>query len=400
MKKRIAELKAKAELTEAEKKELKDLEDAAAEMEEMKTGIVDGIKTALTEGLKGISGIITAKQAPVIGDPAVQGEKRSFGEVLKGIRDKNQKVIDKYKLISAMDYFPGEKTMGEDAGGGAGGFLVPVEYATKIIDLVMEGSVIRKIVPAGNQWPMKSNTLPVPTVTNGAIAYWTAENVGITPSDATFGQMVLTAYQLCVLSQVSNQLMADSNPKVDSVLYNIIAKAIIRGEETAFLQGTGVAPASPILGVYNAGIATIPYSGALLDDISELMGSIEEAEGVDISILHALREKKKLRNLKDDENQHIYQKPTEKNMPGTIWDANAYPNKYIPSNLGATANQSYMVAGDFNHAHIGDRQEIEIVADGSFFFNANATAIRAIKRTAFRLDDVTKFARLTGITRK
>jgi HK97 family phage major capsid protein len=241
-------------------------------------------------------------------------------------------------------------------------------------------------------------TQTVPVVSGGNTAYWIDENGLKTASDPTFEQMTLTAYKLVVKTLVSDELLADSNPAVDDVLMDLFALAIIRGEETAFLRGTGLA-GDPITGIYNtAGISTLPYSGDLSDDLADLIGAVEEDEGEVVSVLHALREKRKLRKIKDDNGQYIYQQPGVKGFPATIWDANAYGDKYIPSNLGVGANESFAIAGDFSYAYIGDRSGLVIDVSKERYFEYDQTCFRGVKRVGFRIADASKFARLTGIT--
>lgn len=357
------------------------------------------IKESMKEVMSPIQEIIAARKAPgFVQDP---GSKQSFKEVLIGIKTRSKRIIDKYDLQLENKVFPEDvnKVLAEGVGA-TGGFLVPVEQSNKILNLITEKSIIRQILTRlGNVWPMSSMTQTVPLATVGVTAFWIAENGPKTPSDPTLGQMLLTAFKLCCLTGVSDELLADSDPRVDNLLYNLFAMAMIRGEETAFVNGTGVAPADPITGIYNfAGISTLPYSGDLMDDMADAIGTVEENDGEEVSILHPLRDKRKIRKMKDDEGMYIYQKPSEKNTPATIWDANAYGDKYIPTNLGVAANQSYQIVGDFNYAVIGDRQAVSIASSSEWCFDHDQTFFRAVRRVAFRLADATKFCRITGVT--
>lgn len=390
-------------ITDAEKKELAELENTVT-LSEVKTAVgtavAEAVKVAMNEVVSKISEIIASKQAPgFVQDP---GSKQSFKEILMGIKYQNRRIIDKYKLQTAKKVFGDEeKTLTEGIGGGpGGGFLVPIEQSNKIINLITEKSIIRQILTKlGNVWPMSSMTQTVPVVTVNLTAFWITEEGAKTPNDPTFAQMLLTAYKLCCLTGISDELLADSDPRVDTLLYNLFAMAMIRGEETAFVRGTGAAPADPITGIYNfAGITTLPYSGDLMDDFADGIGTVEENDGEAVTVLHALREKRKMRKMKDDDGQYIYQKPADKNTPATIWDADAIGDKYIPTNLGVGLNQSFAICGDFNFAHIGDRAQVEIASSNEWCFDHDQTWFRAVRRVAFRLSDPTKFVRITGIT--
>jgi len=398
---RLKELRAKAAagtITEAEKTELSGLEAKETKevsLKEVADAVSAAVGTAVKEATSGLTEAISKMKAPAV--ISERGEKQSFREILVGIKTGDKRIIDKYKLQSASKFYGEEadkKILAEGAGA-TGGFLVPVEQSTKIVNLIKENSIIRNLA---NIYPMMSRTMTVPVVAGGNTAYWIDENGLKTASDPTFEQMTLTAYKLVVKTLVSDELLADSNPAVDDVLMNLFALAMIRGEETAFLQGTGGA-GDPITGIYNtAGISTIPYSGDLMDDAADLIGAVEEDEGADVAVLHALREKRKLRKMKDDEGMYIYQQPSVKGFPSTLWDANIYADKYIPSNLGVGVNESYMIAGDFSYAFIGDRQEMVIDVSKERYFEYDQTCFRGVKRVAFRIADASKFARITGIT--
>ena len=401
--KRIDELKAKSAagtITDAEKIELAGLEKAEAEkpatLDDVAKAVSGAVKEAMTEGVKAIADAVKAAPAILPSGTVGKHEVRSFREILVGIKTGNKRLIDKYELVPASKIYgdDADKKILAEGAGATGGFLVPTEQSNAIMNNVKELSIIRKLARI---WPMNSRQLTVPVVSNGVVAYWIDENGEKTKSDPTFAQMVLTAYKLCCLTVVSDELLADSNPAVDKVLMELFALAIVRGEETAFLQGTG-GGGDPITGIYNyAGISTVPSSGDLLDDLSSAMSAVEIAEGTNISILHAIREKDALRKLKDDDGEYVYTKPADAKMPGSIWGYPAIGDKYIPRNLGIGLNESYGIVGDFDYAHIGDRSGVVIAVDTSRYFEYDQTAFRAVKRVGFRLSDPTKFARLTGI---
>lgn len=398
---RLEELKAKqvaGTITANEMKELATLEAGSQEVtvKEISAAVSAAVGTAVRDAISSLTEAIKTMKAPAVVEKL--GDKESFAEVLIGIKTGNKRIIDKYKMKTALEVFgqsPNAKVLAEGAGA-TGGFLVPVEQSNKIIDLITEKSIIRKMA---NVYPMSSMTATVPVAQTNLAAFWIAENAAKTPNDPVFNQMLLTAFELCCLTGVSDAFLADSDPRVDKILYNLFAMAMIRGEEVAFLQGTGAAPADPITGIYNwPGISTVAYSGDLMDDLADGIGAVDEHDGETISVLYAGREKRKIRKMKDDEGQYIFQKPAEKGFPATIWDADAYKDKYIPSNLGVGVNQSYAICGDFNYAHIGDNGGIVIDSSTHWQFDHNQTWFRAVRRVAFRLSDPTKFSRVTGIT--
>jgi len=328
--------------------------------------------------------------------PAVikeKGEgKRSFSEVLYGIKTGNGYIQKKYALKRSMPEMD-EKVLVEGAPA-LGGFIVPPEYATQIIDLVTSYSIIR---PLCTVVPMKSNLLYWPVVDGGGGAYWIDENAKKTESDLHFSQIVLRAYKLAMLVKVTDELLNDSNPKVDSILMSMFAKTIANREDLAFLQGTGGA-GDPIIGIINSGIPIVPSGAALdFDDVFDAIGSVLRNNGSDIDTVWNAREYATLRKLKGADGQYLWDNVPVP-APGRIDGRPVYWDGNIPTNLGAGLNESYALVGDFNYAYIGDREDLVITngLDGEDF-SYDRSSFRAVKRVAFSVVDPLKFAEISGI---
>ena len=92
----------------------------------------------------------------------------------------------------------------------AGGFLVPEAFSTDIIELRRAQTVVRS---AGcREIPMPNGTMKVPKIVSGATGKYSGENTNATYSDATFGQVLLTARKLTCITAVSNDLLRTSSP--------------------------------------------------------------------------------------------------------------------------------------------------------------------------------------------
>jgi len=89
----------------------------------------------------------------------------------------------------------------------AGGFLVPAPMLATIIDLREEYGVFRR---EANVVPMERDTLSVPRRTGGLTAYFVAENQAATESDASWGQVNLTARKVATLTRMSTEISEDA----------------------------------------------------------------------------------------------------------------------------------------------------------------------------------------------
>ncbi|GAG94435.1 unnamed protein product, partial [marine sediment metagenome] len=109
---------------------------------------------------------------------------------------------EKYVQKSGLGF---QATATEGAGS-AGGYTVPDPLAQAIIESRFSTGISRQL---SDVRPMSADTLNVPKQTAGPTVYYPGEANAITPSDATWGQVGLTAVKRAVLSKVSNELADD-----------------------------------------------------------------------------------------------------------------------------------------------------------------------------------------------
>jgi HK97 family phage major capsid protein len=127
---------------------------------------------------------------------------------------------------------------------GDGGFLIPEELRSDILQLSLETAVVR---PRATVIPMSSLRVPIPTIDDtshtssilgGVVAYWTEEAAGLTESQASFGRATLDAKKLTAYAEVPNELLMDA-PAFEGFFSGTFPKAISWYEDVAFLTGTG-----------------------------------------------------------------------------------------------------------------------------------------------------------------
>ncbi|MFF2297400.1 phage major capsid protein [Arthrobacter sp. NPDC058127] len=112
--------------------------------------------------------------------------------------------------------------------------IVPVVWATEIIDLARNYSAVLKA--GANVVPMDAVTLNIGRLTGDATAAFRSEGSAITASDTTFDQVQLTAKSLNALVVGSTEFFADA-PNADSLVANSIAKAIALKIDLVALYG-------------------------------------------------------------------------------------------------------------------------------------------------------------------
>jgi HK97 family phage major capsid protein len=128
---------------------------------------------------------------------------------------------------------------------GDGGFLIPEELRSEILQVALETAVVR---PRATVIPMSSLRVPIPmiddtshssSILGGVVGYWTEEAAGLTESQASFGRVVLDAKKLTAYAEVPNELLMDA-PAFEGFFSGTFPKAVSWFEDVAFLVGTGV----------------------------------------------------------------------------------------------------------------------------------------------------------------
>lgn len=127
-----------------------------------------------------------------------------------------------------------------------GGYLVPVQFDNRIIEMVLEYGAFRRNAEVV---AMSGDTLERPRSTSGLTASWTAESSVIDEDDKTWDQVTLTAKKLGVIARISNELSEDAIINVADNLAVEMARAFALAEDTAGFSGTGAAATGGIVGV-------------------------------------------------------------------------------------------------------------------------------------------------------
>jgi len=167
-----------------------------------------------------------------------------------------------------------------------GGYLVPPEFSTDIIDLRETYGVARQVARVV---PMSSDTLTIPRRTGGLTAYFVGEASTITTSDKNFDQVNLVAKKLAALTLWSSELNEDAMISIGDDLAGEIAYAFSQKEDECYFNGDGTSTYGGITGVrtklrnVDNTIANIKglqvasdniYSGIILGDFHGVLGKL------------------------------------------------------------------------------------------------------------------------------
>ncbi len=164
--------------------------------------------------------------------------------------------------------------------GQLGGFSIPSEFGSFLLDAALEDEVIR---PRANVHAMQSNEKHIPAwdgldrgaggMFGGLQGQWLAELEEATPEVATLRLMTLKANKLAIFSDISSELMHDSQDFADQ-LKRAMVQAIGYSLDHAFINSAGAG--SPLGLLNDPALIQIPRTGfpsaAPGDNYTDLVG--------------------------------------------------------------------------------------------------------------------------------
>ena len=229
-----------------------------------------------------------------------------------------------------------------------GGYLVPTEWDSRLIDTLDEENIMRKlgtsITTSGEHEITIAATKPA--------AAWLAEGQSLTFSNATFDQKTLKAYKLAVGVQVTNELLADSLFDLESYILDQFGKAISNAEEDKFINGTGTNQPSGILNTAQLGVTTASTTAITSDEIINLVYSLKRPYRKNAAFIVNDSTLAAVRKLKDSTQNYLWQPSFAADEPDRLLGYPIYTSAYMPT---IAAEAKVMLFGDISYYNIGDR---------------------------------------------
>jgi HK97 family phage major capsid protein len=162
-----------------------------------------------------------------------------------------------------------------------GGFLVPDEFESSVIDLREQYGNARRNLRIK---PMASDHANEPKKISGVTAYPIGEAAAITESDQAWGNVELTARKWAVLTRISTELSEDTLISLADDLAQDIALAFATAEDNACIDGDGTSTYHGIIGIRTKMIDGV-HTGSYVDGTS---GSDDWSEITDAHLLSVM----------------------------------------------------------------------------------------------------------------
>ena len=237
----------------------------------------------------------------------------------------------------------------------AGGFLVPDQWYTRIIEKLNEENIMRRL---STVITTEHGTFNIPVVNTVGAANWTAEGAALTESDTVFANYTMSAYKAARIMKVSRELIADNTFDLESYITSEFTTSINTLCEAAYIDGD--ASSKPKGVIYDATVTA--FAGAAAITADELIGLYHELKPQyrvrpSTAWIMADATIKAVRLLKDTTNQYVWQPGLRDGDPDRLLGKPVYASSHMPA---MTTAKKSVLFGDYSYFFIGDRSGIEM----------------------------------------
>ena len=298
--------------------------------------------------------------------------------------------------------------------GVAGGFLVPEDVSTEVIELLRPQSVVTSMGP--RIVPMPNGNMTTNRRATGANFGYGGEQEDAPATGYTYGQVKLSAKKLSGIIPVSNDLLRSSSTAVDRMIRDDAVEDAAQIQDRFFLRGQGndYSPKGlryQLIGTPFENTHVLKMTaGPDLQKVDNDLGRLELALGnanlpyTGAHWIMSPRVAMYLTNLRDGNGNRVYPEMSE-NM---LRKKPVHITTEIPDNLGGRTDSEIMLALPA-HIMVGEHMGIEIAmsteaaykdAEGAMqaAFSRDETLMRMIMQHDIGLRHLAAVSILTGVT--
>ena len=255
-----------------------------------------------------------------------------------------------------------------------GGYLVPDEYETVLIDKLADENIMRgltTIITSAN------GDKKIPVVASHGEAVWTDEGSEYTESDDEFGTVSLGAHKLSTIIKVSEELLNDSAFNLETYISSEFARRMGAAEELAFINGNGTGKPTGVLNTAEVGVTSAASNAITTDEIIDLYHSLRTPYRKNAVFMSSDSTIKPIRKLKDSNGQYLWQPGLQAGQPDTILNRPIHTSAYMPE---IESGNKILLFGDLSYYWVADRQGRSFQRLNELFAKSGQVGFRVCQR--------------------
>lgn len=275
--------------------------------------------------------------APIVAKPMTLDNKE---------KEKTGRASDEYRkgmLTALRTNFKQITNVLQEGVDADGGYLVPEEYDSRLIDVLTEENIMRKL---GHQLTTSGDHKINIAATKPAAA-WIEEGGALSFGDATFDQILLDAHKLHVAIKVTEELLYDNAFGLESYIIDMFGKALANAEEDAFLNGSGVGQPLGLFAETGGGTAAASVTNLTSDSVMDLVYALKRPYRKSAKFIMNDQTIAAIRKLKDNNGAYMWQPSLTSGEPDKLLGYDVYTSPFCP--------EGKIAFGDYSYYNIGDR---------------------------------------------
>lgn len=233
----------------------------------------------------------------------------------------------------------------------SGGYLIPDEWDSRLIDTLAEENVMRKL----GKTIQTSGEHKINIAATKPAAVWVAEGGAMTFGNGTFAQITLDAHKVHVGILVTEELLNDNVFDLENYILDQFGKAIANAEEDAFINGDGTnKPTGFLTTIASDATAYTTTAGSSIapDDIVDLVYKLKRPYRKNAVFLINDATLALIRKLKDSTQNYLWSPSYTAGEPDRLFGHSLYTSQFMPT---AQSGNFAIAFGDFSYYNIADR---------------------------------------------
>ncbi len=271
-----------------------------------------------------------------------------------------------------------------------GGYLVATQnVASSFIDLLRNRTIVAQL--GARILPGLRDNVTIPKQSGASTGYWLAtESTQITESAIALGQLALTPKTVGGYVEISRLMMLQSNPAIDALVMDDLAKIIALAVDKAAIQGAGNS-GEPQGIIGTSGVGAVTGTSIALAGILEFQSDVATANALSMNAAYVTTPL--IASL-------LMARQRFSSTDTPLWVGNILDGQVLGFKAASTLQvpTGDIVFGDFSQVIIGEWGILELTINPYANFTAGIIGVRAFQTVDVGVRQAGAFSVATSVT--